>query len=242
MLIAAILLLWPSIRWLKIRGWQDFGIRRNNNKFRHVLAGFAFAFVLLMVMGFIAVQLDIYHLQKNIRWDKMLKIPATMIVVALLEEFLFRGAMLGLLMRRTRSFSALLFVSFLYSIVHFLKPMENVDTGAITWASGFQLLPYSFHQFTQPMLLLGGFCTLFAIGYVLGQTRLRTRSLWMPCGLHAGWIAGNRVFNITFKRHDELMPWFGPRIEIGIAPLITVILTGLLIMWWLRHNASSRRS
>lgn len=234
-LIAAVVLLWPLIRWLDIRSWSDFGLRSNPQSLHHVATGFVLAFGLLLVMGLASVTLGIYDFQSTIRWSKFWKIPGTMLAVSLLEEVLFRGAILGLVMRTARPMTAAFFTSALYSIVHFLKPLE-IELDAIIWTSGFALLPFSFHQFADPLLVLGGFSTLFAIGIVLALTRLSTRSLWLPIGLHAGWIAGNRVFNITFKQQDTLWPWFGPRIEIGLAPLLTVLITGLTLAWLLHRK------
>ncbi len=61
---------------------------------------------------------------------------------------------------------------------------------AIHWWSGLALLPEAFSQFHEPALLLGGFTTLLLAGLILGYARDRTQSLWMPIGLHAGWILG----------------------------------------------------
>ncbi len=235
MLVAAVVLLWPLIRWLEITSWRDFGLARNPQAFKDAVIGFVLAIGLLLAMGLVSVGLGVYDVQGTIRWGKFWKIPGTMLAVSLIEEVLFRGVILGLVLRTARPFTGVLFTSALFSIIHFLKPME-VELATISWASGFALLPYSFHQFADPVLVLGGFSTLFAIGVVLALTRLATRSLWMPIGLHAGWIAGNRVFNITFKQQDTLWPWFGPRIEIGLAPLATVILTGLVLAWLLKKQ------
>lgn len=236
-LVAAVVLFWPLFKALDIRAWSDFRLRRNPRPVRDLGLGFASAIVLLLAMGLVSVAAGIYELQEVIRWGKYGKIPGTMAAVSLLEELLFRGVILGLVMRTSGAWTAAIFSSALFSIVHFLKPRE-VDIGPVDWLSGFELLPYSFHQFAEPWLVLGGFTTLLAIGLVLAVSRLRTASLWMPIGLHAGWIAGNRVFNITFKQQDVAWPWFGPRIEIGLAPLATVVLTGVVVLALTRHRGA----
>ncbi len=238
MLVAAVALLYPLIKSLRITSWRDFGLEKNPYRWRDVLTGFLLASILLFLIGLLGFWLEVYRVQNNIVWEKFAKIPGTAIVVPLIEEWFFRAAMLSLVLRTASARTAILFTSAIYSIVHFLKPME-VDIGSIQWFSGFQLLPYSFHQFAEPLLLLGGFFTLFAIGVILAVSTLRTRSLWLAIGLHAGWIAGSRAFNIVFKQRDELIPWYGPRIEIGLAPLLTVIFTGILVMIYLRY-ASKR--
>jgi membrane protease YdiL (CAAX protease family) len=227
---------------LNVQGWSQLGLKKNPQLWEDLAVGFCAAFGLLLVMGLAGYWLEIYHRQNVVIWDKLMKVPLTATAVSLLEEGLFRGVMLGLLLAVLRPWVAITFVSALYSIVHFLKPVEAaVDFDPVTWTSGFRALPHTFHQFGEPLLLLGGFTTLLAIGVVLALTRLWTASLWLPIGLHMGWIAGNRVFNIFYKQDKNLeeawMPvWYGPRIEIGLAPLITVAVTGLLVAWWLKSR------
>ncbi len=234
-MLCALALLWPMMRFVKICGLRDLGLRRDLHGWRHLGLGFLAAGLLLFAMGLLAYGLDLYRIQSEIRWDKIWKIPGTVVIVALLEEFLFRAGMLGIVRRGTGPWRAALFVSAIYSIVHFLKPGDRVvDT--VTWASGFVLLPDAFHQFSEPAMLLGGFATLFAIGMVLAWSVLRTGNIWMAVGLHMGWIAANRFFHILFRRRDDLPPWFGERIEIGVAPLLTVVATGLLLALLIRRE------
>ena len=236
MLIAALALLWPALRWLNLQGWRDLGLRPNPSPWKHIFLGFTAAFFLLLLLGGVAWALDLYRMHDDIRWDKLAKMPLTAVTVALLEEFFFRAAMFGLVRRSMGTWGAAVFVSAIYSIVHFLKPLHR-ELESINMTSGFLILPDAFHQFAEPLLLLGGFSTLFAIGMVLNFTVIRSGSVWMAVGLHAGWIAGNRTFNILFKRRDELQPWFGERMEIGLAPLLTILLTGLLVAYFLRRDS-----
>jgi CAAX amino terminal protease family. len=46
----------------------------------------------------------------------------------------------------------------------------------------------AFAGFGDPMMVLAAFATLFLIGCILADARVLTRSLWLPIGLHAGWI------------------------------------------------------
>ena len=62
-------------------------------------------------------------------------------------------------------------------------------------SSGLTCLVHSFDQFADPGLVLAGFATLFVIGAILAYARLRTKSLWLPIGLHGGWIFASIIFN-----------------------------------------------
>ena len=45
------------------------------------------------------------------------------------------------------------------------------------------------------MMVLAAFATLFLIGCILADARVLTRSLWLPIGLHAGWIFASGTFS-----------------------------------------------
>jgi membrane protease YdiL (CAAX protease family) len=158
--------------------------------------------------------------------------PATALVVSVIEEVLFRGALQGAVRKTSGEGFALVSVAFLYAAVHFLKPpAHGLVPGAIHWWSGLALLPDTFSQFREPGLLLGGFTTLLLLGLILGYARDRTRSLWMPIGLHAGWILGKLAL-VDVTRHSEAWPWLGPDVSIGLAPLLT-LLFAWGIVWWM---------
>ena len=76
------------------------------------------------------------------------------------------------------------------------------------------------------MLVLAGFSTFFCIGWILADARLRTRSLWLPIGLHAGWIFANGVFSKVAHREIVALPWLGKD-----------LLVGIVASWHLRSSA-----
>jgi membrane protease YdiL (CAAX protease family) len=85
------------------------------------------------------------------------------------------------------------------------------------------------------MLVLGGFTTLFVIGVVLGHARLSTRSLWLPIGLHAGWILASEAFSKIARREIVALPWLGKNLLIGLVPLCVCLLSWVLLRVWLSY-------
>jgi hypothetical protein len=108
----------------------------------------------------------------------------------------------------------------------------------VHWFSGFVSLSHSFHQFGEPMLVLGGFTTLFVIGIALADARLCTRSLWLPIGLHAGWILASEVFSKVARREILALPWIGKNLLVGLVPLAVCFLSWGLLRAWLRYAGS----
>jgi membrane protease YdiL (CAAX protease family) len=90
-------------------------------------------------------------------------------------------------------------------------------------------------QFADPILVAAGFTTLFLIGWTLADARLRTHSLWMPIGLHAGWIFAAGAFTKIALRQLIVLPWLGKNLLVGIIPLAVACLTWLVMRGWLTY-------
>jgi membrane protease YdiL (CAAX protease family) len=237
MFLAALLLLWPTVRSLRIRSWRDLDLQRDPQGWRHAGFGFVLAAGLLWALGLCLWSQQIYAPGGTLGWSAGISFFLTAVAVAIIEEAFFRGALLGLVRRSAAPTAALAFVSALFAVLHFLKPPAHaVPDSAIGWTSGFAFLPLTFWQFGDPLLVLGGFTTLFAVGWVLGWARLQTKSLWLPVGLHAGWVFGLKTFS---KRSRHLEPadwWIGQDLLHGIGPVAVVLLTGALLMVTVRKR------
>jgi membrane protease YdiL (CAAX protease family) len=154
--------------------------------------------------------------------------------VPLIEEAFFRGLVLGALLKTGRKYMSIFVTSARYSIVHFLKAPTHTSS-IVTWTSGFNSVAHAFVQFTDPVLVAAGFTTLFLIGWILADARLLTRSLWLPIGLHAGWIFIAGVFSKIARREFVALPWLGKNLWVGIVPLAVACLTWLLMRGWLKY-------
>ncbi|MEO8439172.1 MAG: CPBP family intramembrane glutamic endopeptidase [Spartobacteria bacterium] len=239
LLVAALVFLWPLLRAVHVRSWSDLGLAKNRRAGADVAAGFVIAAVPLLCCGAVLIVLQIYSLRSGFLWHKMPTVLFAASFVPILEELLFRGFIFGLLLRSFSRLNALLLTSGLFSIVHFLKaPEQTTPNDSVSWFSGFDSIAHSFGQFADPMLLAAGFLTLFAIGCILADGRLLTRSLWLPIGLHAGWIFANGTFSKAAHREALALPWVGKNLLVGIAPLILALISWALMRLWIKHGAA----
>lgn len=236
-LIAAIVLLWPLARSLRIRNFgEDLGLHRDRRGWRHFFSGLMLALATMAVLGGFLLVTDLYQLKNVLPWGRLAWLPLTALTVAVLEEWLFRGVLQGVVQRGATDEFATMFIAVLFAAVHFLKPAENaLAPQEITWSSGLALVPQAFWQFEQPRLLLGGFSTIFLVALILGYARWKTHALWMPIGLHAGWILGKMSFSKITKRLGDAWPWFGTDILAGFGPVLVLLLAGVIVWFWLRH-------
>jgi membrane protease YdiL (CAAX protease family) len=242
LLVSALLLLWPLVRSLRIRRWSDLSLERNENATRDIAAGFLIAAVPLVCCVAILFELKFYGFRRSIDFASLSKIALAAAVVPFIEELLFRGLILGVLLRSNRKAFAIVATSALFSIIHFLKAPDTTTPGdAVSWLSGFASLGNAFWQFREPMLVLGGFTTLFLIACILADARIATRSLWLPIGLHAGWIFTSGAFGKIASRGTFALPWMGKNLLVGIVPLTIALISWALLRGWL-HNVGTRKT
>jgi membrane protease YdiL (CAAX protease family) len=237
LLLGALVFLWPFLRGLKVKRPRDLGLERNLRWPRDVAIGFLLSSVPVIVCEIFLVQRGLYLMRPSSSWLAIFPLIPTALVVPLIEEALFRGLFLGVLLRGLRPWPANLLSAAIFSIVHFLKAPDQTTT-TVSWFSGFVSLAHSFDQFGEPMLVLGGFTTLFAIGIVLGHARLATRSLWLPIGLHAGWILASEAFGKVARREIVALPWLGKNLLVGLVPLSVCLLSWVLLRLWLSYAGS----
>jgi membrane protease YdiL (CAAX protease family) len=239
LLIAAVALIWPLFRSVQVRRLGDLDLEPNPRWPRHLIAGFLLSAIPLLCAGALLIAFHIYSLRAHVELTALAKTIGTAAVVPPIEETFFRGLVLGILLRSGRKYMSIFITSALYSIVHFLKAPERTST-IVTWSSGFDSIAHAFAQFADPMLVLAAFTTLFLIGWILADARLSTRSLWLPVGLHAGWICANGVFSRMARREILALPWLGKNLLVGIAPLGVACLTWLLMRGWLKYYGARK--
>jgi membrane protease YdiL (CAAX protease family) len=175
---------------------------------------------------------------------KRILIPA--IAAPLLEEWLFRGVLLGLWLKFTKPLSACIGVSFFFAFVHFLAPPAGspiLNPAAPT--AGFELLGKILLHFANPTFFVTDFATLFMVGMILAWARLRTGALWFSIGLHAGWIAAFKGFSILHRAVPDhaLRPWgVGDSLRAGLIPMCALAVTALICFFVLKFFTPSNHA
>ena len=237
--IAAILLLWPLARSMRVHSLGELGLQWDTRWPQRLCLGF-FAATVLMALMALAVSVFggvMVRPAEQRLFGEIPKVILTAFCVGFIEECVFRGAFLGLLQRSMSPRGALLASSVFFAVLHFIQPLKSeVASESVTWTSGFALIPTIFSQWKNPAMIGASFTTLLAVGWVLGWAMQRTRSLWLGIGLHAGWVFCVQGFGKFAFFSAGMLPWIGADIRVGIAPLVTVIITGLVCRAWLAHG------
>ena len=238
-LVAAVLLLWPLLRVSNVRGLADLGLAPNPHWARDVGCGVLLSVIPLFFCGALLIGLHVYSFRHVFVWPRFGKVLLAAISVPFIEETFFRGIVLGSLIRTGRKLLSLIAVSAIFAAVHFLKGSER-EPAIVTWTSGFQSIGDAFAGFGDPMMVLAAFATLFLIGCILADARMLTRSLWLPIGLHAGWIFASGTFSWLARRQMVALPWLGKNLLVGIIPLGLAAVTWIVMRLWLKHDRASK--
>jgi membrane protease YdiL (CAAX protease family) len=209
-----------------IRRFSDLALQPNLQWRRDLISGFLLALVPVILLGAGYILSGVFSPKPNFDSAGFLRIGGTAVVVSTIEEFLFRGVLLGLAVAVMPRYAAALLSAVLFSVVHFMRTSRQALEVPVGWLSGFEQLPLAFSS-APPWPLLGwGFLSLLIAGILLAYATIQTRSLFIPTGLHAGWIFGQQSLQLVAqfrpKPTDTLLPWVGPNVVSGAVP------TGLL--------------
>ncbi len=240
LLISALCLmpfLWRRIRTLKSSSAALPAPRASYSKGQvavQVVTGCALAATLLFALGLLTAWWGAYAAKDELpslgRIVSKAVLPA--VGASLLEEWLFRGVLLGLWLRFARPVAACVGSSLLFAFLHFLTPPKSAGTVDPASAfSGFELLGKILHHFTDPLFFVTDFATLTLVGLILAWARVRTGALWFSIGLHAGWVLAFQAFSLFYKivPSHPLRPWgIGDDLRSGVLPFIALALTAVI--------------
>lgn len=244
--ITALILLIPAFLWVGISRFSELNIEPNPRRGRDLGTGFGLALGPVVLLGVAYIALEVYRFRENPAPTTFFRILGTSAAVSVLEEFLFRGVIFGLLLRAMSVWPAAAISSFVFALVHFMRVERPTQTPPVTWTSGFEQLPQLFSA-APPWPLLGwGMFSLMIAGLLLAFAAYRTKSLFLPIGIHAGWILGQQglqwLARFSVKPPDSLLPWIGPNVvsgavPTGIVPAIVLIVTAALVFFAVRRRA-----
>jgi membrane protease YdiL (CAAX protease family) len=212
-----------------------------------VITGFLIAGGLLWALGAV---LDVTGAfipkDKALEAGKLLsKVVIPAVAAPLVEEWLFRGLLLGLWLRFSRPAVACIGTSLVFAFVHFLEPPDGtVIADPTQLLAGFELLGKILLHFANPLFFVTDLATLFVVGLILAWARLRTGALWFSIGLHAGWVAAFKLFNLLYQEVAEhpLRPWgVGDSLRAGLLPLLTLGITAIVCHFALRRFSRASR-
>lgn len=236
-LLASVLLFLPWVEWLyagnsnklvpsNIGKGQPLACR--TCRLRLVLLGVCFGFVLLSALG---LALNPNAVWNYLRGHSLLSLGSVRglvgtVLACVSIEFIFRGVVLGIFLRKMRHVPAILSCALLFAAVFSMVPpagMTVADPDAP--GTGFELLGKVLAQlFTWKGMMLT-VLPLFSLGVLLGYARWRSATLWLPIGIHIGWALAKQLLDgvvairmpVDAVLRDGVVPVFATVFAISLA-------------------------
>ena len=213
-MIVSLLAILPALTLSRLGSLRGLGFAPDRGWWRSVGWGWVAGALSMAALFALGWRLKAYRLDEGLAAGiagRLVIYLAGALLVGVLEEALFRGALFGVLREAMGFWGGAIVSSAVFSVVHFAKPDPAVGTVYGHWYSGLQLLPQMFNRLdlgprTFPLAL-----TLFFMGLVLCAFYRRTGSLYFIIGLHAGWVWVMRAGTDLFERDRERLGLlFGP--------------------------------
>ena len=202
-MIIAILGFWPFLKMLNINNRYALGYSLNRRQFLRVFIrglGFGVAIMGIHVLILVLFGVRIPAVGELLFGELLYVLVSGLlsgVLVALIEESLFRGAMQYHL-RYNNSFAVTAtLTSLVYASVHFIHPAALPATAVIDWNSGWKLLETMFQQYSNFASFSDSFVALFAAGLLLSLVRERTGNIALSAGMHAGWVLSIKLARET---------------------------------------------
>ncbi|WP_244946150.1 CPBP family intramembrane glutamic endopeptidase [Methylacidiphilum kamchatkense] len=213
--------------------WEDIGFKRP--VFRPLLYGLGWA---IGIVGFsFVIEPDILgnisrFPQATGSIEDSLKIFSKAAAVALIEEVMMRGILLGVFLRSIGELPALVASSGVFALSHFLNNQpQNYPDFHLNLGSGFRVLLEMF----QPVLRLEWISIqgliLFLLGLLLGIAYINGKNIWQPIGIHGG---------IVFLVHSQ--SWIEPErlLSDSKESVILVIFSAILWIFYRKYSGKSK--
>lgn len=162
--------------------------------------GFICGFAILLVVIIALVIFDVRTFKPSwvITAPLIYKSLFSGLIIALIEETLFRGLFFNIALRLHNAVTAIFISSFFYATLHFIKPYIHIDSNTLGIFSGFEVISNAFAGLTQ--LQPDDWFALFAVGILLALVRFKTNTIAYCIGLHASWVL---LIKVTKKLTSE---------------------------------------
>ena len=153
--------------------------------------GFIYGIIIMLIIEALLLLLGIHELDTNRSismssiMERFTKALLAGVLIGLVEESIFRGALFTGLYKQTGAVITVFFSSLVYSSVHFIRYREVPPDIDIGWLAGLQMMPAAFRRF-QHWSITDYFLTLFIFGVLLGLLRLKHRGIAACIGVHTG--------------------------------------------------------
>ncbi|TRX03630.1 CPBP family intramembrane glutamic endopeptidase [Candidatus Methylobacter oryzae] len=206
--ILLLLSIFPAMAYLNFKK-EDLGFSVRPIFLKQLPQGFGLGLITLMPIFMILYALGVNVVDDSQPWDSGLIAKKTILslllalLIAVVEESVFRGMLLAGLKKNMPVVAAILISSAYFAALHFLDTRTEISPQDFNIFSGFILLGEAFANIVNPKNA-SAFVGLLVVGIFLAVLRTQVKeSLGLCIGCHAGWVwqikMNNSIFNTNMN-------------------------------------------
>jgi len=208
-LISGVIACFIYLKIQNLLSFSAFGFSGKPGKFIiNLFNGFAYGLAIMLIIEIILFLLQIHKfdpyrsiwLFSNISF--LYKALFAAVLIASLEELIFRGAFFSGLHKEAGAFIAVFFTSLVYAAVHFVRYPDLIIEINIGWLTGIEMMPDAFRRF-QEWAITDYFLTLFIFGVLLSLLRLKHKNIAACIGAHAGIVMLIKIADYFTNRTND---------------------------------------
>ena len=194
------------LQMYNLLSFNAFGYSGKVSKFiKSLFQGFVYGLMIMLFIEMILFLLGLHVIDttRSYSFESIALLVTKAIIVGLLiatiEESIFRGALFTGLYKQTGAIVATFFSSFVYSAVHFIRYKDLPNETDIGLLTGLTMLPHAFRRYYE-WYIVDYFLTLFIFGVLLAFLRLKHRSIAACIGVHAGVVMLIKISDYATNR------------------------------------------
>ncbi|MDD5580210.1 MAG: CPBP family intramembrane metalloprotease [Methylobacter sp.] len=206
--ILLVLSIFPTMAYLNFKK-EDLGFTNLSAFLKQLPQGFGLGLITLMPIFIMLYALGINIIDQSQPWtigfmaEKMTLSLLLALLIAVVEESVFRGMLLAALKKNMPVVAAVLISSAYFAALHFLDTKTEIPQQEFNVLSGFILLGEAFANVLNPHNI-SAFFSLLAVGIFLAVLRTQVKEgLGLCIGCHAGWVwqikMSGSLFNTDFN-------------------------------------------
>ena len=240
---------WPFVRVLGLNNRLAFGVGAGRAELgRSLVLGWLMGVGILAALSF-----SLYGLGVRVPAPPVSGLPCKLIevglqalaagmLIAMVEEVFFRGTLFSAVRRQGSAAHAMLWSSFLYALLHFLKPHALGPVYAVDWTLSWTLFAGTFTDFPGREEL-DSMLALFLAGLLLAAVRERTGHIGYCIGIHAGWVFVIKLTRFLTDGNPTSPYAFLVGDYDGLTGYLAALWLGLLLfLWWGINRARARQA
>jgi CAAX protease family protein len=209
-LISGLIISGIYLQLYNLLSFKAFGYSGTVTRFlSSMLNGFVYGMIIMLMIELVLFLLGIHELDPSRSYTfnsiSLLLIKAVLagLLIGLIEESIFRGALFSGLYKQTGAVITVFFSSLVYSTVHFIRYRDLPADTDISWLTGLSMMPEAFRRFSE-WSILDYFLTLFIFGVLLGLLRLKHKNIAACIGVHAGIVMLIKIADyFTNRTHNS---------------------------------------